>query len=469
MAASPCLQVDLHRVSELLNVPQEQLEASLEASVHPVGDRHADICQWRASCTAPVPFHNPAEDSDSSFGSWNGQSLLQALLGSPQEVEYTGYSGFNPHAADCHGTFHRFDQFLTEPFAQGKPLPIASARVEVSDTSPDARVFVAVKYTEPILAWMLLLVGIVGWSSAGPTYLLLPKHLQHRSLRVSAWRYGGGLLPFTVFAAWKWWQGDMRAEIRRHVLVPWRWPQYGALALSIFGGYVCYGLAVTYCRGLALAAGMSTINPFLQLLWDRANGKWLGPVHVASLGLAAVAVITMLVADGLQSIHGIAWAVASAMCYVVYVQWSDTLTEQVPFFLLMMVTFAIGTLLSIIATFWFEGTTLLPGPESLFGFLDSHHVFWVVVLVDAMFVVGISGLTGCLKHVPPLVVAVAISLEPAFAITMAALGDEEGLPGPLMLVGVAILFVGSVTLGTVVTLEGKAEVKVDITDATTWR
>lgn len=40
-------------------------------------------------------------------------------------------------------------------------------------------------------------------------------------------------------------------------------------------------------------------------------------------------VVTMLVADRLQSVHGIAWAVASAMCYVVYVQWSDALTEQV--------------------------------------------------------------------------------------------------------------------------------------------
>eukprot|EP00667_Euglena_gracilis_P007212 EG_transcript_7288 len=465
MATSPCLQVDLHRVSELLNVPQEQLEASLEAAVHPVGDRHADICQWRASCTAPVPFQAPAEDSDSSFGSWNGQSLLQALMGSPHEVHYPGLT---PYSADHHTTFQHFDQFLTEPFAQAKPLPITSARVEVSDTTPEARVFVSVKYAEPILAWALLLVGIVGWSSAGPTYLLLPKHLQHRSLRVSAWRYGGGLLPFAAFTAWKWWRGDMRAEIRRHVLAPGQWPQYGALALSIFGGYVCYGLAVTYCRGLALAAGMSTINPFLQLLWDQANGKWLGPVHVASLGLAAVAVVTMLVADRLQSVHGIAWAVASAMCYVVYVQWSDALTEQVPFFLLMTITFAIGTLLSIVATFWFEGTTLLPGPESLFGFLDGHRVFWVVALVDAMFVIGISGLTGCLKHVPPLVVAVAISLEPAFAITMSVLGDEETLPGPLMLLGVAVLFVASVALGTVVTLEGKAEVKVDITEATEW-
>ncbi len=45
-------------------------------------------------------------------------------------------------------------------------------------------------------------------------------------------------------------------EIWRHIREPARWPQFSLLALSIFGGFVCYGLSVTYCDGLALAAGV---------------------------------------------------------------------------------------------------------------------------------------------------------------------------------------------------------------------
>ena len=40
-----------------------------------------------------------------------------------------------------------------------------------------------------------------------------------------------------------------------------------------------------------LCSGMSTINPFVQLLWDRClTGKPLGPMARASLGLACCSV-----------------------------------------------------------------------------------------------------------------------------------------------------------------------------------
>jgi len=469
---SPYLHVDVHRVREMLRRPFDGDPNASEGRTLTTG--------WPSASTAPVPFvAAPADEAESSFGSWTGQSLLATLLGSPDGPEP------NHHLCGSVGlpgpmALWSLDDFLTDPFP--KATPIASARVEVVETAalspaasaaaaaPRPRVILAVRYAEPLLAWAMLLVGIVGWSSAGPTYLLLPKRLQHRSLRISAWRYSGSFLPFALFTAWKWHRGGgtMRGEIARCLSSAPLWPQYLLLALSVFGGFVCYGLAVTYCDGLALAAGMSTINPFIQLLWDYSNGTPIGPHHRGALGLAALAVLTMLWADRLRSLHGIAWAVASAMCYVVYVDRSDALAHKVPFFLLMGITFGVGAIVSIAATFWFEGTTVRWGPESIFGFFESHHVFWVMLLVDVMFLLGICGLTGCLQHIPPLVVAVAIALEPVFAITMTVLGEEQRLPSPLMMSGVAALCVASVALGTLATLQGKEEVTVDITEAASW-
>jgi drug/metabolite transporter (DMT)-like permease len=167
------------------------------------------------------------------------------------------------------------------------------------------------------------------------------------------------------------------------------------LAVSIFGGFAAYGLACTYCQEFALAAGMSTINPFVQLLWDRClTGKPLGPMARASLGLACCSVILMLCADMLSSVVGIFWAVVSAVFYVMYVKWSDELNTRMPFLYLMTITFFIGTLLSLIPTFWFEHTTWGPGPESIWGLLEDRYTFMVVFTLGSLFVVGICCLTG---------------------------------------------------------------------------
>eukprot|EP00667_Euglena_gracilis_P008629 EG_transcript_8743 len=339
---------------------------------------------------------------------------------------------------------------------------IATIRVQLKSGPSRDRIYVLVRYAEPLQAWVMLLTGLVAWSSTGPVYRLLPAALKARPFRVALWRYALGLAPFGLallqtlrtagLPASQW------AQLRRVMF----WPRFSALAFTTLGGFAFYGLSVTDCRQFAVAAGMCALNPFLLLLWDLLCMRRIGRWNWLGLSLGAAGTAGMLYCDQLQSLRGIVEGLLASTFFTVYVASAELLSVELPFTVLMCITFTIGAILAGALTFAVEGTTL-SGPESLWGFLADRYTCAVVLLLTAVYTWGLTGLTASARHLPALVLAVAIALEPMVGVVILAYTEHQ-IPTVMAAGCMGLLVAGSAVVGVAVTLRERAEVKVDITE-----
>ena len=136
----------------------------------------------------------------------------------------------------------------------------------------------------------------------------------------------------------------------------------------------------------------------------------------------------------MQSALGITYGLISSVFFAIYVSFAEALRAQLPFACLMTITFSIGALAAGISTYFLEHTTWAPysGPHSVWAFAQSREVFFAMVALVTSYMLGLAGLTACVKNLPPIVVAVAITLEPAVSVALAVLSGEESVAASLL-------------------------------------
>jgi drug/metabolite transporter (DMT)-like permease len=182
--------------------------------------------------------------------------------------------------------------------------------------------------------------------------------------------------------------------------------------------------------------------------------------HIAGvlLGFGGATVSLADLGDGGQvSLVGDFAAFVGAVTVVGYILVGRHLRSQrgMPIFIYAFpVTLAAGIWLSF-ATALFEGSSLssLEPSDSLFGWSDPIWIVWVAYLSLGPGLCGHTGVNTVLRWIPPIVVSIALLMEPVLGAIIGWLWTDEVVIGLPTVVGGLMMMAGAIT----VTLQEKGQ------------
>eukprot|EP00667_Euglena_gracilis_P004727 EG_transcript_4755 len=358
------------------------------------------------------------------------------------------------------------EDIIGKPRGWHLPSAIAEARLVVeSDYAHQPHVYAYIRYVRPLVAWCLLLVGWFGYSAVTPVYSLYPPALQQASFRVAAWRNLAALLPFLALFLADAARHGLRAEHMAFLRDRGNWPLLLAGSMGSFWASTTTLMAVGFTPNFSLVAVLSSMHPYLILLWERHHGKPLSLTSVAVLSGGATGALCMVVSDAFHSLLSLGICVVASACLVVYVKCNYRLQALLPLSCLMTFNFGLGSLLALLCTFLFEGTTMDKSSESLLWVLQNPATFWITAALSLSYMIGITAFVACGKHLPMLVISVAIAMEPESSVLFEVLGGGTPPPEGLLLLGIGLITVTKLWLALVSFWERRKEVVVDLTEA----
>ena len=108
-----------------------------------------------------------------------------------------------------------------------------------------------------------------------------------------------------------------------------------------------------------------------------------------------------------------------------------------------------------LATAFFEGSSLSPmePTDSLFGWSDPIWIMWVAYLSLGPGLCGHTGVNTVLRWIPPIVVSIALLMEPLLGAIIGWLWTTEVVIGLPTVVGGLMMMAGAIT----VTLQEKGQ------------
>ena len=116
-------------------------------------------------------------------------------------------------------------------------LPSAVERVSMTVTTAwdsEPRIYILVRYSQPLMAWALCLLGLLSWAAIGPIYECFPDNVRQTPFRIGMWRNAFALCPFLVYLLVHWARHGMSAEHKAFVCNPQHWP------VLLLPGAVCH-------------------------------------------------------------------------------------------------------------------------------------------------------------------------------------------------------------------------------------
>ena len=302
----------------------------------------------------------------------------------------------------------------------------------------------------PPLVWGLLVVGVLGVSSAGA----ILSHVDSiPPLMRASWRLQITVLMLLPFAIWQYREMDSvsrsRLTEKKTVLIILG----SGLALAAHFGTWVSSLDHT---SLAHSLLFVTSHPIIivagtALLVRRPHRlETLG----ALIGLLGAG-ITLLDAgnDGEVTLWGDMLAFAGAITVVGYIVAGRILREWMPVFVYAVPVTLIGGILLI-------PFSIIMGEETAaLGWIESDLLSWFILLAFLAGIVGHTGLNACLRWLPPLTISFAVTLEPIIGAFIGWFFFSEGVPGKWTWIGGSILI-----LGILFVIKGGAEHVMDTSD-----
>lgn len=302
----------------------------------------------------------------------------------------------------------------------------------------------------PPLVWGLLVVGVLGVSSAGA----ILSHVDSiPPLMRASWRLQITVLMLLPFAIWQYREMDSvsrsRLTEKKTVLIILG----SGLALAAHFGTWVSSLDHT---SLAHSLLFVTSHPIIivagtALLVRRPHRlETLG----ALIGLLGAG-ITLLDAgnDGEVTLWGDMLAFAGAITVVGYIVAGRILREWMPVFVYAVPVTLIGGILLI-------PFSIIMGEETAaLGWIESDLLSWFILLAFLAGIVGHTGLNACLRWLPPLTISFAVTLEPIIGAFIGWFFFSEGVPGKWTWIGGSILI-----LGILFVIKGGAKHVMDTSD-----
>ena len=302
----------------------------------------------------------------------------------------------------------------------------------------------------PPLVWGLLVVAVLGVSSAGAILSYLD---DIPPIMRASWRLQITVIMLAPLAIYQYRQMDDISKIK---LTEKRTlyiilgsgvalcAHFGAWTTSLDHTSIAHSLLFVTSHPIIIVVGTAILIRRPHIL--ETSG--------ALVGLTGAA-ITLLDAknSGEVTLFGDLLAFAGAVTVVGYIVAGRILRKWMPVFVYALPVTLIGALLLI------PISILLGENTSPIGWLTSDLLAWFVTLAFLAGIVGHTGLNACLRWLPPLTISFAVTLEPIIGTLIGWLFFDESIPGRWTWIGGLILI-----LGILLVIKGGDEIELDITD-----
>jgi len=302
----------------------------------------------------------------------------------------------------------------------------------------------------PPLVWGLLVVAVLGVSSAGAILSYLD---EIPPIMRASWRLQITVIMLAPLAIYQYRQMD---EISKNKLIEKRTlyiilgsgvalcAHFGAWTTSLDHTSIAHSLLFVTSHPIIIVVGTAILIRRPHIL--ETSGALVGLIGAA---------ITLLDAknSGEVTLFGDLLAFAGAVTVVGYIVAGRILRKWMPVFVYALPVTLIGALLLI------PISILLGENTSPIGWLTSDLLAWFVTLAFLAGIVGHTGLNACLRWLPPLTISFAVTLEPIIGTLIGWLFFDESIPGRWTWIGGLILI-----LGILLVIKGGDEIELDITD-----
>lgn len=301
----------------------------------------------------------------------------------------------------------------------------------------------------PRWVWGLLVAAVFGVSSAGalfqhvdavPPLLRASWRLQLTSIvLLPLFLYQLGTIETTVADRFKskqtWkllcWSGVALAA------------HFGAWVASLDETTLTHSLLFVTAHPLVIVVGM-------MLFASRFEGVRL-PYRMETIGAVICfvgAAITLMdtgssQGDQTATLFGDLLAFGGAVFVVGYIVVGRILRTWLPIFLYAFPVTLIASVLLLPFSWQFEKGF---GEYGAVGWIDSEFFIWFLLLALVAGLLGHTGLNTCLRYISPLIVSVAVTLEPVLGSIIGWVFFDAGVPGRWTWLGGLVLMTGLMTV-----------------------
>ena len=295
----------------------------------------------------------------------------------------------------------------------------------------------------PAAAWLVLSVAVIAVSSAG---IVLQQMSEVPPILRASWRMQGTaliLLPGFLYQLSRNSDFELNRNDAQLILASSLFlaVHFGSWVWSLDNTSLVHSLLFVNTHPLVVVAVM----PFLGEVVRR------GHIRGVALGFGGATISLMDLGDGGQvSLVGDFAAFVGAVTVVGYILVGRQLRSKrgMPIFIYAFpVTLAAGIWLSF-ATVLFEGTTFssMEPSGSLFGWSDPIWIVWIAYLSLGPGLCGHTGVNTVLRWISPIVVSIAMLMEPVLGAIIGWLWTDEVVLGLPTVLGGLMMMAGAITV-----------------------
>jgi drug/metabolite transporter (DMT)-like permease len=297
----------------------------------------------------------------------------------------------------------------------------------------------------PVRIWLLLGCAVLGVSSAGALF----QHVdQIPPLLRASWRLQLTALLLAPFALMQWLNADESLQLKykqsstiKIIILSGVFlaAHFGTWVASLDATSLTHSLLFVTSHPIIIVAGMMVLSKTSMDVEFPHRNEILG----ALIGFfGATLTLTSLgeeQGDHVVTLYGDLLAFAGGVFVVGYIVCGRLLRTWMPIFLYAFPVTLIGGVLLIPASYILESDFAEFGT---FGWLAMEYLPWFLLLAAIAGFLGHTGLNTCLRYVSPLVVSVAVTLEPVIGTLIGWAFFDSGAPDFRTVVGGIILLVG---------------------------
>ena len=295
----------------------------------------------------------------------------------------------------------------------------------------------------PAAAWLILSVAVIAVSSAG---IVLQQMSEVPPILRASWRMQGTaliLLPGFLYQLSRNSDFELNRNDAQLILASSLFlaVHFGSWVWSLDNTSLVHSLLFVNTHPLVVVAVM----PFLGEVVRR------GHIRGVALGFGGATISLMDLGDGGQvSLVGDFAAFVGAVTVVGYILVGRQLRSKrgMPIFIYAFpVTLAAGIWLSF-ATVLFEGTSVssVEPSGSLFGWSDPIWIVWIAYLSLGPGLCGHTGVNTVLRWISPIVVSIAMLMEPVLGAIIGWLWTDEVVLGLPTVLGGLMMMAGAITV-----------------------
>ncbi|RAH14293.1 MAG: hypothetical protein CMB05_000160 [Methanobacteriota archaeon] len=297
--------------------------------------------------------------------------------------------------------------------------------------------------SQRIWLWILLSLSIIAISSAGAIFQLME---DVPPLLRASWRFQvTSLLIAPLFVVQ---YRSMRND--NHAMTKFRMPEtrwiligsgislglhMGAWVWSLDNTSLTHSLLFVTIHPLLIVFGALLLRRYVpkQQVWGASIGFIGGGITL--LGISVETEVTLM---------GDLAAIIGACAVVGYFVAGRKLRQWMPLFVYILPVTLLAAIFLAIMSLILEGSTFSIGNEnlSLFGWMSSAWILYVLYLAVFPGIVGHAGISGVLRWFPPIIVSVAYLFEPLIGSFIGWLLGTTEVPSLWTLVGATVLMIG---------------------------